>query len=168
MKKIVTLLLTAALAVAAATTAFADTEIKPGPVSSPTPASGDMDVTYTVKPSYTVTIPTSVTLDSNSKSNTATIKVKKVTVDYGKKAKVALKSDTNFTVKAGKNTDDPTLAYKVWKGNTEVMKGDTVLEVTPNATGKKGETTLKFEIASDIVYSGTYTGQVTFNVSVGN
>ena len=38
MKKIVTLLLTAALAVTAETTAFADTEITPGPASSPTPA----------------------------------------------------------------------------------------------------------------------------------
>lgn len=41
MKKIVTLLLTAALAVTAATTAFADTKIEPGPDSSPNPASGD-------------------------------------------------------------------------------------------------------------------------------
>ena len=40
MKKIVTLLLTAALAVTAATTAFADTKIEPGPDSSPNPASG--------------------------------------------------------------------------------------------------------------------------------
>ena len=63
MKKIVTLLLTAALAVTAETTAFADTEITHGPASSPTPSSGDMDVTYTVKPSYTVTIPGLVTLN---------------------------------------------------------------------------------------------------------
>ena len=43
MKKFVTLLLTAALAVTAATTAFADTEIKPGPNSSPNPAGGDIN-----------------------------------------------------------------------------------------------------------------------------
>lgn len=41
MKKIVTLLLTAALAVITAeTTAFADTEITPGPASSPTRPAG--------------------------------------------------------------------------------------------------------------------------------
>ena len=65
MKKFVTLLLTAALAVTAATTAFADTEIKPGPNSSPNPAGGDINVEYTVKPSYLVTIPTKVTLSKH-------------------------------------------------------------------------------------------------------
>ena len=68
MKKIVTLLLTAALAVAAATTAFADTKIEPGPDSSPNPASGDMNVTYKVNPSYTVTIPGIVELKALPKA----------------------------------------------------------------------------------------------------
>ena len=46
MKKFVTLLLTAALATAAATTAFADTIVNP--------ANGQMKVTYTVNPSYKI------------------------------------------------------------------------------------------------------------------
>lgn len=60
MKKFVTLLLTAALAVTAATTAFADeatTQINPGADGKPNPASNPILVTYTVAPSYTVTIP---------------------------------------------------------------------------------------------------------------
>lgn len=173
MKKIVTLLLTAALAVTAATTAFADTttntnQIKPGTDGKPNPANNPIPVTYTVNPSYTVTIPTNITLSSETKKGEATVKAENVTVDYGKKVKVALKGNPDFTVKAGKNLDDPTLTYKVWKGTTEVTSvNNTVLEVAPTATDKKGETTLKFEIASGIVYSGTYTGTVTFEVSVG-
>mgnify|MGYP004467787585 CR=1 FL=1 len=167
MKKFVTLLLTAALAVTAATTAFA-AEIKPGENGNPNPANKQIDVTYTVAPSYTVTIPGNVTLSSETKKGEAAVKAENVTVAYGKKVKVALKGNPDFTVKAGKNPDDPTLTYKVWKGTTEVTSvNNTVLEVAPTATDKKGETTLKFEIASGIVYSGTYTGTVTFEVSVG-
>ena len=65
MKKLVTLLLTAALAIAAATTAFA-TEAgttTPGTNSNSNQA-GDhgVHVEYTVAPSYSVSIPASVTL----------------------------------------------------------------------------------------------------------
>lgn len=97
MKKIVTLLLTAALAVTAATTAFADTKIEPGPDSSPNPASGDMDVTYTVKPSYTVTIPGLVTLNTAAPS-TATVTATDVTIPNGQKVRVTLNSKNNFYV----------------------------------------------------------------------
>lgn len=165
MKKLVTLLLTAALAITAATTAFADdSKITVGPTTSPSPA---IPVTYNVSPSYTVTIPTSVALDSSTKSSTATVKAENVTVPYGKSVKVALSSD--FKVKADNGENVPTLNYQVTIPNstTSVQSGATVLEVAPTAAGKKGETTLKFEIASDIVYSGTYTGTVTFEVSIG-
>lgn len=170
MKKFVTLLLTAALAITAATTAFAtnlNTEIKPGTDGKPTPSSGSLNVTYTVNPGYTVTIPTSVTLDSNTKSSTAKVKAENVTVPFGKSVKVALATD--FKVKAGDSADAPTLNYQVTIPNstTSVQSGATVLEVASDATGKQGETTLKFDITSDIVYSGTYTGTVTFTVSVG-
>ena len=97
MKKFVTLLLTAALAVTAATTAFADTKIEPGPDSSPNPASGDMDVTYTVKPSYTVTIPANITLNTAAPS-TATVTATDVTIPNGQKVRVTLNSKNNFYV----------------------------------------------------------------------
>lgn len=166
MKKFVTLLLTAALAVTATTTAFADdtaTQIGPGTDGSPNPSSGDMNVTYTVNPSYTVTIPATVTLDSDSKSSTATIVVKDVTVDFGKKVKVALNKGT-FKV----TTDEgATLPCKVMKGTDKNLVNDngTVLEVAP--ASKNGSETLTFAITDPVVYSGTYTGTVTFEVSVG-
>ena len=168
MKKLVTLLLTAALAITAATTAFAaDTTISPDTNGNPNPTSGSLNVTYTVNPSYTVTIPTSVTLDSTTKSSTAKVSAEKVTVPYGQSVKVALATD--FTVKAGDNADAPTLNYQVTIPNstTPVQSGATVLEVASDAQDKKGETTLKFDITIGIVYSGAYTGTVTFTVSVG-
>lgn len=163
MKKIVTLLLTAALAITAATTAFA-TETgttTPGTNGNANQA-GDhgVHVEYTVAPRYSVTIPASVTLDSNSKSNTAEIEVKDVTVAYGKKVKVALKNGT-FDV----TTDEgATLPCKVTKGTSEVGDNGTVLEVTP--ARKNGNATLTFAITDSVVYSGTYKGTVTFEVSV--
>lgn len=162
MKKLVTLLLTAALAVTAATTAFADHQIGPDANGNPNPASKAIPVTYTVATKYTVTIPASVTLDSDSKSSTATIVVKDVTVDFGKKVKVALNKGTfNVTTDEG-----ATLPCKVTKGTnkTPVNDNGTVLEVAP--ASKSGSETLTFAITDPVVYSGTYKGTVTFEVSV--
>ena len=123
MKKIVTLLLTAALAVAAATTAFADTEIT---ASSPTPAKGDMDVTYTVNPKYTVTIPGLVTLNTAAPS-TATVTATDVTIPNGQKVRVTLNSKNNFYVITNEGARG---TYTVKKDNstTPISNGATVLE----------------------------------------
>lgn len=163
MKKLVTLLLTAALAVTAATTAFADTEITPGPASSPTPASGDMDVTYTVKPSYTVTIPGLVTLNTAAPS-TATVTATDVTIPNGQKVRVTLNSKNNFYVITNEGARG---TYTVKKDNstTPISNGATVLEAN---YGTKS-TVLTFEFQKkNVTYSGEYKDTVTFTVSVGN
>lgn len=168
MKKLVTLLLTAALAVTAATTAFADdtaTQIVPGPASSPTPASGDMNVTYKVNPSYTVTIPGIVELKSTTEGavkGTATVGATGVTIPKGQAVQVKLSTD--FTATSGEGKNAATLKYKVKKGNDEVANEGAVLTVTSGS----GSTDLTFELAEKVTYSGTYTGTVTFTVSVGN
>lgn len=171
MKKFVTLLLTAALAItAAATTAFAaDTQITPAPNSSPNPSSGLMNVNYTVRPSYLVTIPAEVKLSSTKNGTVegkATVTAENVTVPYGESVKVTLSSD--FTVNT---TEGAALSYEVWKPDNSTTgtlvdnTNNTVLEV---ASGS-GSTELTFALApnSAITYSGTYTGTVTFEVSVG-
>lgn len=74
MKKLFTLLLTAALATAAATTAFAaDNTIKPGNDGNTDPKTGTTNVTYMVQPTYTVTIPSTVTLSSTTKKSKAIV-----------------------------------------------------------------------------------------------
>ena len=158
MKKLVTLLLTAALAITAATTAFATETGTNG--SSNQAGDHNISVSYKVDPSYTVSIPASVTLDSETKSNTAEIKVTGVTVDYGKKVKVALKIGTGFKVKTDEGAELP---CKVTKGTSEVGDNGTVLEVTP--ARKNGNATLTFAITDSVVYSGTYKGTVPFEVS---
>lgn len=164
MKKLLTLLLTAALATAAATTAFAtDNTIKPGDDGNTDPKTGTTNVTYTVQPTYTVTIPGTVTLDSRMKSNTATVKAENVTVPHGQAVKVALTNANSFKVTSQEGAE---LTYKVTKNRQAVNVNDTVLSVASNATDKKGETALVFEITDSVVYSGEYTGTVTFTVSV--
>lgn len=162
MKKLVTLLLTAALAVTAATTAFADTEITPGPANSPNPASGDMDVTYTVKPSYTVTIPGLVTLNTAAPS-TATVTATDVTIPNGQKVRVTLNSKNNFYVITNEGARG---TYTVKKDNstTPISNGATVLEAN---YGTKS-TVLTFEFQKNVTYSGEYKDTVTFTVSFGN
>ena len=164
MKKLLTLLLTAALATAAATTAFADTTISAGTDGKPNPtAAPQMNVTYTVQPSYTVTIPAKVTLDSTTKKSEATVKAENVTVPHGQAVKVALTNANSFKVTSQEGAE---LTYKVTKNEQAVNVNDTVLSVASNAIDKKGETALVFEITDSVVYSGEYTGTVTFTVSV--
>ena len=169
MKKLVTLLLTAALAITAATTAFADdtaTQIVPGPASSPTSASGDMNVTYKVTPSYLVTIPKNVMLSSTNNGTVegeATVEASKVTVPYNQKVKVSLNTAA-FEVTSGEGAKLP---CKVSKNGAAVVAGEPFLKVAPDAPGKEGKADLTFAIDGNVTYSGTYTGQVTFTVSVG-
>ena len=167
MKKFVTLLLTAALAItAAATTAFAandTTDVGPTTTSHP-----PLHVTYKVDPSYTVTIPTSVKLNATTPS-TALVKATNVTIPYGYRVEVALSSATGFKVKAGDYNGAPTLSYQVTVPNsaTPVQNGNPVLTVQSGAENKEGQTTLTFKLTGDdIKYSGTYTDTVTFTVSI--
>ena len=163
MKKFVTLLLTAALAVTAATTAFADTEIKPGPNSSPNPAGGDINVEYTAKPSYLVTIPANITLNTAAPS-TATVTATDVTIPNGQKVRVTLNSKNNFYVITNEGARG---TYTVKKDNstTPISNGATVLEAN---YGTKS-TVLTFEFQKkNVTYSGEYKDTVTFTVSVGN
>ena len=163
MKKLVTLLLTAALATAAATTAFADdTTISPGTNGDPNPASSTTNVTYTVNPSYTVTIPASVTL-----GQTATVSASNVKIGKNENLIVKLTgtSGTNnaFTVKAG----DEVLTYKVKKDNADIAINSEVLNVNTDTPANELTAKLSFDASDTATYAGTYTGTVTFTVSVG-
>ena len=57
-----------------------------------------------------------------------------------------------------------TVSYKIKNGNTELTPGDTVLTA---ASGENGKTTaLTFFKPDNAPYAGSYTGTVTFTVSV--
>ena len=114
-------------------------------------------VTYEVAPTYTVTIPATVTL-----GETAKIEVENVVVEKGKQVEVALTEANDFKVAT---TEGAELIYTVKNGETEVAEGETVLAVNPK-DGKTGETTLSFVAPTEIQYAGTYTGTAIFTIAV--
>lgn len=160
MKKLLTLLLTAALATAAATTAFA-AEIKSDTNGNPTPTKSDTTVTYNVDSTYTVTIPASVTL-----GGTATVSASNVKINKGQTLKVTLskanENDNTFKVKA----NGAELTYTVKKGTTDIAVGSEVLAVNSTTSGNDLKAELSFIAPKSTTYAGDYTGTVTFTVSV--
>ena len=56
-----------------------------------------------------------------------------------------------------------TVSYKITNGTTELTPGETVLTAVSGETGK---TTLTFFKPDNAPYAGSYTGTVTFTVSV--
>lgn len=56
-----------------------------------------------------------------------------------------------------------TVSYKIKNGNTELTPGETVLTA---ASGETPKTTLTFFKPDNAPYAGSYTGTVTFTVSV--
>jgi len=124
MKKLFALLLAITMMATLSVTAFAaeyDTEGDKG-----------MNVTYSVNPGYTVTIPPTVTIGENG--TTAEVSAADVVVEKGKYVSVTLAADNNFTVTSGEGA---TLTYTVTKGEETVAAGGEILAVNP-ADGKTG------------------------------
>lgn len=115
-------------------------------------------VDFVQEPAYTVTIPETVTL-----GETAVIKAENVTVAKGKQLEVKL-SDDEFKLKTAEGAE---IDYTVTKGGIAVGTSDTVLTVNPTSSDS-GSVELKFEQPSTLTYAGTYTGTLTFTVSVEN
>lgn len=133
---------------------------------TPAPKEGTMNVTYSVEPTYTVTIPASVTLGDDS-----TISVKDVNLATGKKILVKLTgaantvTGTSFTVKTADETP-ATATYQVQKSGTALKLGDTAYEFAYDGETKTGSGTLTFTEPTDSKFAGTYTDQLTFTISV--
>ncbi|MGN1126898.1 MAG: hypothetical protein ACI4RI_05600 [Ruminococcus sp.] len=166
MKKIITLALATVMVISATATAFAaDTATDIGPESEP--KNGSTEITYNVAPTYTVTIPDSVNLDTaTSTANKLNITASNVVIPKGKELLVKLTgtsgTDNALTVKTAEGAE---IAYTITKDTSNVAIGDTVLAVNPE-TANNGSSTLKFIAPDSVTYAGTYSGTVTFTVSV--
>ena len=114
-------------------------------------------ITYTVAPTFTVTIPASVTLGED-----ATISAENVVVPKGKQVEVSIAEANGFKATTPEGAE---ITYTVKNGEDAVAEGETVLAVNPK-DGKTGSTTLSFVAPETIQYAGTYTGTVTFTVVV--
>ena len=155
MTKLFALLLAITMMATLSVTAFAadyDTEGDKG-----------MNVTYSVNPGYTVTIPQTVTIDEDGTS--ATVSAADVVVNKGQYVSVTLAENNDFTVKTAEGAE---LAYTVTANGEAVAAGGEILAVNPK-DGKSGTATLTFDIdESAIQYAGTYTGTATFTIAVKN
>ena len=163
MKKLLTCVLALVMVLSLSVTVFAaDTSIDQGSTSK----TGSTSVTYTVNPTYTVTIPANVTL-----GNSVNVKASGVKVAKGSQVVVTLtgtsESDNAFKVNTAEGA---MLGYTVKNGETAVNVNDTVLTVNPDSaadgSGASGSTSLAVALNDTIQYAGTYTGTVTFTVSV--
>ena len=110
---------------------------------------------------YTVTIPATVEL-GNAASATATISAENVTLPTDKTLQVTVNGP--FTAKLVGKTD-VTAQYTIQKDGTALENGDPVL--TAN-NGESPKIPLTFVKPNTAPYAGSYTGTVTFTVSVGD
>ena len=122
---------------------------------------GDTTITYTVAPSYTVTIPATVSL-----GETATISAEGVILNKGEQVIVRLTGTSDesnaFKITTAQGAE---LTYTVKNGENTVAVGDTVLVVNADAA-TDSSTTLSFSTPENVQFAGTYSGTVTFEVSV--
>ena len=153
MKKLFALLLAITMMATLSVTAFA--------ADYDTTGDKGMNVTYSVAPAYTVTIPETVTIGANGTS--ATVSAEDVVVNKGQYVSVTLAADNNFTVKTAEGAE---LAYTVTANGEAVAAGGEILAVNP-ADGKTGSASVTFDIdEAAIQYAGTYTGSATFTIAV--
>lgn len=159
MKKILTAILALALCGAMSLTAFAaDTQITP----DSDPKEGKTEITFSVEPTYTVTIPSTVELKKDETGSEVTytadltISASDVRLYEGYEIQVTLTSD--FTLAAG----DATLGYTVTVGGEQIENGGVVATFGTSTTAQTS--TLHFA-AADPQYAGEYTDTVTFNIS---
>ena len=151
MKKLFALILAVAMLATMSITALA--------VDYTTEGDKNMTVTYSVAPTYTVTIPTDVTINGAS----TTISAENVVVEKGKYVSVSLDVDNDFTVATAQGA---TLCYTVTANDVAIDAGDEILAINP-ASASSGAVTVTFAIdESAIQYAGTYTGTATFTVAV--
>ena len=151
MKKLFALILTVAMLATLSVTALAEDYTTEGDKG--------MTITYSVAPTYTVTIPSDVTINGSS----TTISADDVVVEKGKYVSVSLDADNDFTVTTAQGA---TLTYTVTANSTAISAGDEILAVNP-ADADNGSVTVVFAIdESAIQYAGTYTGTATFTVAV--
>ena len=116
-------------------------------------------------PTYSVTIPATVNLaDSNP---VATIKAEGVSIDTTRYTPISVKlaqasntiKGSTFHLREAKTND--TLSYSIRKNRRNVSVGDTVARFTSD-----GETTLNFTKPEAADYAGSYTENLTFDISV--
>ena len=164
MKKLLTIMLALVIVLPLSVTAFAaEGDNTFGPSDS---TGKNITVTFNVDPTYTVTIPATVTLakaaDGSYKQD-ATITATDVRLEEGKTIVVTLASDFKLTTGASGATYELPYTVTVGDDTTAIATGDTVATFTTNTNEQTN--TLHFA-AGNPTYAGDYSDTVTFTISV--
>lgn len=163
MKKLFAVILAACLLAILSVTAFAadvdqDSESK----------SGATKVSFNVDPTYTVTIPATVTLEKKTVNNIVTyendltISASNVRLTQNSGAAVSLDSDYTMEVSDALESNPYQLPYKVFVNETEVTAENNTVALF--GTNKDNQSTTLHITADDPEYAGTYTDTVTFTI----
>ena len=161
MKKMISLLLAAAMILSLGVAAFAtDTTI-----NQETTDGGETKVSYTIAESaetgvYTVTIPASVTADP-SKGTSLPISASDVTLLVSKKLTIKVASKNNYILK--KDNSNSAIAYSCTVGENQTAIPDTgiILEVTGTGTltPASDSTSLNISTTTEEINKATETGE---------
>jgi len=126
----------------------------------------ESDVIYTsawkdVEPTFTVTIPATVTL-----GNEITVTAENVRVNKGSQVVVSVADVSGekkpFTMTSAEGYD---FTYTITVDGTPIASGADVLTVNPDTAGA-GTAVLKFERPKRAIYAGKYSGSVMFTITV--
>jgi spermidine/putrescine-binding protein len=158
MKKFLSLALALCLCLSLGVTAMAAEITVDGAQSATT------TVTYGLESGYTVVIPESVVLATDTHKGTATIEASDVLLAYGETLKVTV---TGIDKLVDASDAENTLSYKVGTtdGAEDVVNGTVVLSVAAG-TVAGGEQDLYFELTQDVTKAGAYSDTLTFTVTV--
>lgn len=158
MKKFLSLALALCLCLSLGVTAMAAEITVDGNQSATT------TVTYGLESGYTVVIPETVVIDTDTHKGNATLEASDVLLAYGETLKVTV-TGIDELVDAADAAN--TLSYKVGKtdGAEDVTNGTVVLAVEAGNT-EGGEQALYFELTEDVTKAGAYSDTLTFTVTV--
>ena len=161
MKKMISLLLAAAMILSLGVAVFAeDKEL------SQTTKNGDVEVSYTIADSaatgtYTVTIPANVAITDLTNGNELEISADKITLLVSKKLTIKLASQNSYVLKKDSSTSQIPYTCLVGTEKKAVPADGIILEVTGEGAMKttSGSTKLNVSTTADNINSATETGK---------
>lgn len=166
-------LLTAVMALAmvsalAPMSAFADTTVSPiggDPfVITPNPGSANTEVEFSVEPTYTVTIPASVTLEDNGSgiyTNSGTLMANDVFLKPDQTIVVTVSGDF-----ALENEIDSSITVAYQAEGSEGIVGNGGVVATFNTSVDPQSVEVEFTTVEEPEYAGKYSDTVTFGIAV--
>ena len=127
----------------------------------------EMEINVTVdrtKDTFTVVIPSTLSIDPIAKEATFDVQVKDVALVASKSLDVSV-SSANWTGMFHflKSAEENKAQYNLYEGNTKISSGDTVLTVSQASGETEASATLKIEVI-DTLKEGVYTDTLTFKV----